>query len=100
MAVFILMIVQFILGFISNALWKEARTAVPWWDKVHWFLGGFVLILAIATLFTGLNIYDTHIGTPLWAWIVTGVVVGLGVISLFAGQLFFNNEKKNTSSSA
>ncbi|KAI9351781.1 hypothetical protein DFJ73DRAFT_368631 [Zopfochytrium polystomum] len=49
---------QLILGFVSDKLWSPGRTFIPWWDKMHWWVGRGVTVLAAAVIAMGILEYD------------------------------------------
>lgn len=51
---------QVILGFIINYLWDSQRTARPWWDKLHAWLGRVMLLLALINIFLGFRLYQEN----------------------------------------
>ncbi|KAJ3240706.1 hypothetical protein HDU81_002897 [Chytriomyces hyalinus] len=70
---------QVILGFVINALFDVERVAVPWWDRLHAWLGRLSGVLALVVMQLGLNLYGSSVGIVVgfWVWIVV-VVVGFG----------------------
>ncbi|KAJ3406736.1 hypothetical protein HDU80_010565 [Chytriomyces hyalinus] len=79
---FALMPVQWVLGFVSNALFRLDRPAVPWWDQMHWWTGRALVILGIAQIHLGLEEYDSSTGVFVAYWIWIGVVL-LGLFGFF-----------------
>ncbi|KAI9349180.1 hypothetical protein BDR26DRAFT_799019, partial [Obelidium mucronatum] len=67
---------QILLGYVSNALWTAERTEIPWWDKVHWWLGRAVIILAIVNTYLGLVAYRVDVGwiVGYWVWIAAALI--------------------------
>lgn len=74
---FILLPLQIMLGYVSNALWSEDRMHIPWWDTVHWWLGRGMLILAVVEMYLGLELYVAWrvVIAMYWVWIVLVVSV-------------------------
>ncbi|KAI9353229.1 hypothetical protein DFJ73DRAFT_828724 [Zopfochytrium polystomum] len=68
---------QVILGYISNGLWKPDRTAIPWWDQLHWWVGRSTVLLAVIELYLGLVLYSTSVVVMVlyWLWIAVVVIV-------------------------
>ena len=62
LAIFILMFFQFALGYTCNALWDPKRSAVPWWDVLHWYFGRSLVLLAVINIFLGLLEYAEYTG--------------------------------------
>jgi hypothetical protein len=83
----ILMLVQIGLGFVINHLFDAERTEIPIRDKIHWFLGRFLTLFAIANSYLGLAIFDemytVSIGVKVGFW----VIIGLGVLSIVYGEI-------------
>lgn len=92
-------VVQIILGFISNARWTPDRKSIPWWDKLHWWFGRAVFILAIANCYIGIEQYKelgyissiTGISVAYWVF----VIFGFG--ALIFGQFTMGQVRKSTS---
>ncbi|KAJ3125632.1 hypothetical protein HK098_008360 [Nowakowskiella sp. JEL0407] len=78
-------VLQAVLGFICNHMWSPDRTSVPWWDKVHWWNGRLLTILALVNVYLGLRLMTAD---PPFI-IAFFVFVGVGVAALIAGQFFF-----------
>ena len=94
LVIFIFMFIQIALGYISNWLWSPTRTSIPWWDKVHWYFGRSLVLLAIINIFLGISEYGEISGEKLigvkvayWAWI------GLAVVVMIAGQIYFGAQQ-------
>ncbi|KAJ3198856.1 hypothetical protein HDU82_000967 [Entophlyctis luteolus] len=69
---------QIVLGFVSNALFDAQRRCVPWWDRLHWYVGRGVVVLAIAQIQLGLLLgaFPVVWTVLLWVWVVA-VAAGL-----------------------
>ena len=60
-------------------LWDKDRKTIPWYDKMHWWLGRLLYVLAFIQIPVGIYVYNTinnesHIGTWI-AYIAWSVVV-------------------------
>lgn len=73
---------QVTLGFISDVMWSPDRNAIPWWDKLHWWLGRILMVAGIANCQIGLTAFEASISFIAAFW----VLVGLGIFSLVFGQ--------------
>lgn len=79
LAVMIILIIQVILGFVSHTKFSPDRPRIPWCDKVHWWLGRIVSILALVTCFRGLEAFGASM---VWkvtfiSWVVFALIVCL-----------------------
>ena len=76
-------IIQISLGFISNELWYPERKSIPWWDKLHWWVGRILFVLAIVNVYLGILQYEdrgyvssvTGISIAYWIFIAAGLAV-------------------------
>jgi hypothetical protein len=68
LVVVILSFLQLILGQYINIKFDPNRHVIPWYDKVHWWFGRLIFILANLNIFLGFNIYDFSIGIYLHAF--------------------------------
>lgn len=100
LTIFILMFLQFALGFVSNALWTPERKAVPWWDMVHWYFGRSLLILAVVNMFLGMMEYTEATGESItglrigyWVWI------GIMFAVMIAGHFYFGGTQHHVETS-
>jgi hypothetical protein len=75
--------VQVGLGFVSNRLWSPERVSVPWWDKVHWWLGRLSVVLSLVVFGLGLRLGGYGVG---WYALVY-VIVALGVSVIVVGEV-------------
>jgi hypothetical protein len=86
----ILMILQFVLGFVSDYLFDEDRTSIPWWDVLHWWFGRLLTIFAIATIVLGIRYYESFFGdSGLTLYITLAVMGSFGVLLMVYGQFSF-----------
>ncbi|KAJ1569633.1 hypothetical protein HK096_002467, partial [Nowakowskiella sp. JEL0078] len=78
-------IIQTVLGFICNHLWSPERRTVPWWDKVHWWNGRLLTVLALVNVYLGLSLANADL-----AFVITFfVIVGISIAAIVAGQLVY-----------
>ncbi|KAI9325794.1 hypothetical protein DFJ73DRAFT_868323 [Zopfochytrium polystomum] len=80
---FVLFPLQIVLGFISNALFSPDRPSIPWWDRLHWWVGRAVMVLAVVEIYLGLRLFgaSTAVVVAYWVWI------GVCVAAFAAAQL-------------
>ncbi|KAJ3104220.1 hypothetical protein HDU96_009000 [Phlyctochytrium bullatum] len=52
---------QVLYGFVIHFLYDPHRKRVPIWDKLHWWLGRALFILALTNLYLGLAEYNTRV---------------------------------------
>jgi hypothetical protein len=88
----IVMVIQIILGIMSDKLFDEKRTSIPWWDKMHWWLGRLTFLVAIVNSYLGLLAFEASFGLAFVYKIIFYVVIALGFISLVFGQLKFGQD--------
>ena len=81
LAVGVMMIVQFVLGYVSNALFDPHRKQTSHVDIAHWWFGRITLLLAVINTFLGLNLF-AELGYEVLGMfkILYGVFIGLVVI--------------------
>ncbi|KAJ3247478.1 hypothetical protein HDU78_004183 [Chytriomyces hyalinus] len=79
---FVLLPLQCLMGFLSNAFFKTDRKTIPWWDKVHWWTGRIVVMLGFAQIQLGLTAHDAALWVivAFWAWAFLVAVVLFGVV--------------------
>ncbi|KAJ3387339.1 hypothetical protein HDU84_000912 [Entophlyctis sp. JEL0112] len=75
---------QVALGFVSDRLFRADRAAVPWWDKLHWWMGRVIVIVALAEIQLGFNLYQDERGLSIgviagfWAWVCVAILLVFG----------------------
>ncbi|RKO86610.1 DWNN domain-containing protein [Blyttiomyces helicus] len=74
---------QAILGFVIDRLWTPTRVSIPWWDRLHWWVGRIVVLVTVINIPLGINTYG---GAGSWAYIVYGLWLGLVVVSFVSLQ--------------
>ncbi|KXN68383.1 hypothetical protein CONCODRAFT_31623, partial [Conidiobolus coronatus NRRL 28638] len=77
----ILQALQIVLGVVIDRLWNPERTSIPWYDKLHWYGGRVLFVLAQVTIVLGLLLYDTPNSLKVY-WILFGILLFLEVASL------------------
>ncbi|KAJ3346152.1 hypothetical protein HDU91_007126, partial [Kappamyces sp. JEL0680] len=84
--VFIIMILQMILGVVSDRLFSTDRTAVPWWDKMHWWAGRISVGLAVVTIWTGVNYAEYFTASAPALPVFFGLATGAGILAFAVGE--------------
>ncbi|KAJ8326930.1 hypothetical protein QVD99_005308 [Batrachochytrium dendrobatidis] len=83
-------IIQVIMGFVSNALYNKGRERIPIWDKVHWWFGRLVCAAGAANLFLGLLMYhDMGYTMPYWLPIILGVYFFGSFVMFSLGERYY-----------
>ncbi|KAI9353235.1 hypothetical protein DFJ73DRAFT_828738 [Zopfochytrium polystomum] len=85
---------QIALGYYSNAMWKPDRKFIPWWDKLHWWVGRLAVLLGVIVIPLGFVLHggETPIYVVYFFWIaaVIGAMVygqiKYGVVHHVAGK--------------
>jgi hypothetical protein len=89
LVIFILMFVQIGLGFLSNYLFDEKRTAVPIQDRLHWVLGRLLTLGGIINVTMGLILFRTKgFNLPIVFDVVHYSVLLLGGFGFMYGEIF------------
>ncbi|KAJ3268215.1 hypothetical protein HDV01_003266, partial [Terramyces sp. JEL0728] len=87
LVVVIAVIIQIILGYISNAKFEPSRPAIPWWDKAHWWVGRGLFLLGLVNVYLGIKFYGENYNLAAWVFPVYWAVVALGIAMIVYGQL-------------
>ncbi|KAJ1559057.1 hypothetical protein HK405_012169 [Cladochytrium tenue] len=88
----VILVVQIVLGFVSNAMWSPTRTSIPWWDQAHWWLGRSVTFLSLVTMYLGFGDFNEATPTtPVSAGVIVLFFTWIGscLVVLVAGQFRF-----------
>lgn len=84
--VLILLFFQSVLGQVINLMWRPGRDTVPIRDMLHWYLGRFLQLLAIVTMFTGLVLKQVSlVYYILYGVSIGAVLIGFGVAEYLIG---------------
>ncbi|KAL2913504.1 hypothetical protein HK105_206964 [Polyrhizophydium stewartii] len=75
----IAMVAQIVLGIVADRMFSPTRTAVPWWDKAHWWLGRGLAVLGILNVFGGILLFQSF-GYPVSLVIKVLVSFTVGVV--------------------
>ncbi|KAL2913508.1 hypothetical protein HK105_206968 [Polyrhizophydium stewartii] len=83
------MLLQIVLGITSDRLFSPNRTAVPWWDKAHWWLGRMLIAASVVNVVKGVLLYqdlgyDVSVGVKAGL----GAAYGVAVLAFVAGEVF------------
>ena len=88
---------QSLHGIIIDRLWNPKRTTVPWYDKLHWYMGRGLFLVGLVNIPLGLvlmNDLGEDISTLIW--VVLGVwyfALGLFFIALEYKKGYFHKLK-------
>jgi hypothetical protein len=80
----ILAVGQTILGQVIDKLFDPNRSAIPWYDKLHWRLGRFLFAISTVNVFLGILKYDNAIALSMGVY---GAFLGLSFIVFVVAQL-------------
>ncbi|KAJ3269091.1 hypothetical protein HDV01_001864 [Terramyces sp. JEL0728] len=86
LVIVIVLIGQVILGYVSNAKWDENRKDIPWWDKLHWWVGRAVFLLAVVNVYLGIDLYEDNFGDAPAFTAFFWICIILGAILMLYGQ--------------
>ena len=78
-----------ILGFTCKNTYSEPGITVPWMNRVHWWCGRILMILAIVCLYLGLVSYSQYVYVASSTFIVFWVIIGVGIASLICGEMMY-----------
>ncbi|KAI8619682.1 hypothetical protein BC830DRAFT_721859 [Chytriomyces sp. MP71] len=76
--VFGLFPVQVALGYTANALFDPARETIPWWDRMHWYVGRMAILAGNANVVLGMLLFGEKVSDAV-------VVIYLVLIIIIAG---------------
>jgi hypothetical protein len=76
-----LSIFQGILGVVIDTLFNPNRISIPWYDKLHWWVGRVLYVLGIVTIFLGIPLL--YVGTD-----YSGVLLGFGILVFLTVLVF------------
>jgi len=94
LAVVILMVLQSVLGKAIDVMFDPHRTEIPWYDKVHWWLGRLVTLAAVICIFFGVSAYQFE--APKMDMIMYGVYGSLLffiLIAFVAGHFIYGGQQ-------
>jgi hypothetical protein len=95
--VWILALVQGVLGFLINKWFDPARSSTPFSDKLHWWLGRLLVTGAIINVFLGSYFYENLYGTVKGKTMAIAgfVIVALSIAGFFGGEYFIGQKHHN-----
>jgi hypothetical protein len=93
MGVLALMIVQIVLGFVSNHMFDESRTSIPTLDKAHWWVGRILVIGALVTIQFGFMLFqDIGYEFNMIILYVHYGIVGMFLLLFIAAEIKFSGQ--------
>ncbi|KAJ3398744.1 hypothetical protein HDV05_002329, partial [Chytridiales sp. JEL 0842] len=57
---FVFLPLQLTLGVVADRLWSPTRTSIPWWDRLHWWVGRLSVLLGGVTIYLGLQVWEVQ----------------------------------------
>jgi amino acid transporter len=100
MMVFILFVVQFMLGMYIDKWFNANRQKIPLRDKTHWVLGILICFLSVITMILGHLSYSTSLGfLLLHVAVILAWMIGFGIAQRNIGQTH-DSPHENESSAA
>jgi hypothetical protein len=111
LSILVFMIAEAVLGWIIDKLYDPARLFIPLRDKVHWWFGRSILVLAVINVQLGFDLFNEKkfngglgVGYVIGNWFVVGLFVIAALymewkrfwsgkdVDAVSGQLLLNNE--------
>ncbi|KAJ3258966.1 hypothetical protein HK103_003107 [Boothiomyces macroporosus] len=86
LVVVVAVVIQIILGYISNAKFDPDRPAIPWWDQAHWWLGRSLFLLGLVNVYLGIAYYSRNYDLAGWVLPVFWIVIAVGIAGMIYGQ--------------
>ncbi|KAJ3320483.1 hypothetical protein HDV06_005212, partial [Boothiomyces sp. JEL0866] len=86
LVVVLAVIIQVILGYVSNAKFDPNRPSIPWWDKAHWWVGRSLFLLGLVNVYLGIKFYGESYRLAGWVLPVFWLSVALGIAMMVYGQ--------------
>ncbi|KAJ9052472.1 hypothetical protein DSO57_1033749 [Entomophthora muscae] len=80
--VMLLYVGQAILGYIIDKLWNPENPKAPWHDKLHWWAGRSISLLALGNIIYGIVLLENPIGF----WIPTVLIIVVSVFAFVVGE--------------
>ncbi|KAI9335755.1 hypothetical protein BDR26DRAFT_804719 [Obelidium mucronatum] len=77
--------VQIVLGYVANALFSTERKEIPWWDKLHWWVGRIAVLLGLANICLGLLLWNAGAAYIAVYWSIVAMILGVFVWMEFKG---------------
>lgn len=91
--IFILQFIQIFSGVVIDRLYNPKRAKIPWYDKLHWYTGRVLFVLAQVNISLGFYVYDkSGLMNPVWA--LFGIVLFLEVFALFLVNFIVSKTKQ------
>jgi len=87
---FIGMILQAFLGYICDLLYDPNRPGIPLVDRLHWWFGRAIILVAIINIQLGMTLYQTlgyTVSTSTQAMFCVFVAIGCGVFAVAEYQV-------------
>jgi hypothetical protein len=83
LVILIILFLQIAQGVIIDRLWNPKRRSVPWWDKVHWWMGRIIFLLSISNIPLGMVLM------AVMSYTVSSVIIGIVALWLILVLLAF-----------
>ncbi|KAJ3255166.1 hypothetical protein HK103_006535 [Boothiomyces macroporosus] len=86
LVVVLAVIIQIILGYVSNAKFDPHRESIPWWDKAHWWVGRTLFLLGLLNVYLGIKFYGESYHLAGWVLPMFWIIVAFGFGMMVYGQ--------------
>ena len=97
LTVFIVAILQTVLGQWINVRFDPKRTEIPWSDRVHWYMGRLLYLAALVNVFLGIFAYKgTDNSSRVILFVVNGILVMLAIASVGYGSYRYGGQTHHT----
>ena len=84
----VMMLAQGYLGYVSDKKFSLERTSIPWWDKLHWWVGRSLFLFGIVNVYIGILIFESK-GNEVAVYI-KGIyfgIIAIGALAFVYGQV-------------
>jgi hypothetical protein len=84
----LMMFFQGYLGYYSDKKFSLVRTKIPWWDKLHWWVGRALFLLGLVNVYLGIFLYENN-GNPVsdFVKIAHFTALCIGLLAFIYGEV-------------
>ncbi|KAJ3324075.1 hypothetical protein HDV06_000616 [Boothiomyces sp. JEL0866] len=87
LTILVLVVLQVLVGVVSNQLFDKERQTVLWWDRLHWWAGRLLTLLGVFNVYLGTNLYYSDVGVPLLVKLIYAGTLAIAVSAFLYGEI-------------